>query len=175
MAGNQNLALDFLARLFDEAGPLRSNEGPRIDWERYRLMQLIPGTAGVADAGARDRLIERGFIELGKGGFDEAAERRSIESLRSLVGQVLGTRHRVVPFTNPMATALAQGPAPSTPPNLKRLLTAVADIVQRAEAITVAAESDAIGERLMTLLFIDGAYVGFLPGQRTLSRTVGSA
>ena len=164
------LALDFLARLFDESGP-----APHVDWERYRIMQLIPGTAGVADAAARDRLIERGFIELAKGGFDEAAQRRSIESLRSLVGQVLGTRHRVLAFQNPMVEAMAAGPAPSTPPNLARLLSAVAEIVQRATSVTVAAEADAIGERLMTLLFVDGAYVGFLPGKRDVSNPVGKA
>ena len=35
-------AEEFLESLFVEDGP-----PPAIDWDRYRLMQLIPGTAGV--------------------------------------------------------------------------------------------------------------------------------
>ena len=157
-------AKTFLARLFAEDGP-----PPAIDWDRYRLMQLIPGTAGVTDPKIRDQLIQRGFVELAKGQFDAETERRSLISLRTLVSQVLGEKLRVVEgFVNPMVAALAGGPAPGAPPNVARLLAAVSDIVKHAEAVTIAAESDLVGERLMTLLFVDGEYVGFLPAQRVV-------
>jgi hypothetical protein len=157
-------ATEFLARLFVEDGP-----APAIDWERYRLMQLIPGTAGVTDPKVRDQLIQRGFVELGKGAFDAETEQRSLVSLRVLVAQILGDKLRVVDgFTNPMVAALRGGPAPGAPPNVARLLAAVSDIVQHAEPVTIAAADDLVGERLMTLLFVDGKYVGFLPAQRVV-------
>src|SRR4029079_15660804 len=86
----------FLHRLFDEEGP-----APEIDWDRFRLMQLIPGTAG-ADAAAREQLLARGFVELGRGTFDAEAEDRSIRSLRAPISQVIGARFRIVAFDNPM-------------------------------------------------------------------------
>jgi hypothetical protein len=158
----------FLAAIFEEDG------APAIDWDRYRLMQLIPGTAAAPDAQAREQLVQRGFVELGKGKFDADTEQRSLASLRALYGQLLGPRWRVVPFDNPIVAALAGGPAAHTPPNLARLLSAVADIVRGAEAFTVAAESDALGERLMTLLFVDGKYVGFLPGHLAMPGSAGA-
>ncbi len=137
-----------------------------MDWDRFRLMQLIPGTAG-ADAKTREQLLQRGFVELGRGRFDAATEARSVQSLRALVTQVIGARYQIVAYENPMLTALGVGPKEDTPPNLRRLLLAVADIVAHAQAVTIVGESDPLGERLMTLLFVDGRYVGFLPGRRS--------
>jgi hypothetical protein len=168
-----DLALEFIARLFADDGDAPP---PAIDWERFRLMQLIPGTAGVADAKMRDQLVARGFVELARGQFDAETERRSILSLRTLIGQLLGERVRVVDgYANPMVAALQNGPSAGTPPNLARLLSAVAEIAARADAVTICAESDLVGERLMTLLFIDGKYVGFLPGARTVGPSAGAA
>jgi hypothetical protein len=168
---NEALAHAFLARLFDDQGPL-----PAVDWEHYRLMQLIPGTAGVADPAMRDQLVGRGFVELAKGEFDADTERRSVTSLRVLITQVLGEQLRIVPgFDNPMVRALASGPTGGAPPNLHRLLSAVSEVVSRAVAVTICAEDDLVGERLMTLLFVDGKYVGFLPAARTLGSPVGAA
>jgi hypothetical protein len=157
-------AEEFLESLFVEDGP-----PPAIDWDRYRLMQLIPGTAGVTDPAMRDQLIQRGFVELAKGTFDAETEKRSLVSLRLLVSQILGDKLRVVDgFSNPMVAALRGGPAPGAPPNVARLLSAVSDIVRNAEPVTIAAADDLVGERLMTLLFVDGKYVGFLPAQRVV-------
>lgn len=168
-----DVAREFVTRLFQPEG---SGPPPAIDWERYRLMQLIPGTAGVADGKLRDQLVARGFVELGRGHFDAETEARSIVSLRTLISQLLGERVRVVGgFANPMVAALQHGPTPGTPPNLARLLSAVAEIVRRADAVTIAAESDLVGERLMTLLFIDEKYVGFLPGTRPVGPPAGTA
>jgi hypothetical protein len=168
---DEALAQTFIAHLFDDKGPL-----PAVDWERYRLMQLIPGTAGVSDPALRDALVGRGFAELAKGQFDAETERRSVTSLRVLVTQVLGEQLRIVTgFQNPMVAALASGPTTGAPPNLQRLLSAVAEIAARAVAVTIAAENDLVGERLMTLLFVDGKYVGFLPAARTLGPPVGAA
>ena len=164
------LADELVRRLFADQGP-----APDVDWARFRLMQLIPGTAGVTDAALRDQLIARGFEELEKGSFDAETERRSIVSLRTLVRQLLGEQPRVIAYENPMVGALGRGPAPHAPPNLKRLLTAVAEIVSRATPVSIAAEGDAIGERIMTLLFVEGRYVGFLPGKRELGPHAGRA
>jgi hypothetical protein len=158
-----SLGEDFVNQLFDENGP-----PPAVDWERYRLMQLIPGTAG-SDPHTRDQLIARGFVEIAKGKFDADTERRSLVSLRVLVEQIIGQKVRVVQgFLNPMVDALRGGPAQGAPPNVARLLSAVSDIVAHAQEVTIAAESDVLGERLMTLLFVDGKYVGFLPAQRVV-------
>lgn len=157
----------FLALLLDEHGP-----GPEIDWDRYRLMQLIPGTAGASDVKTRDQLVARGFVEIGKGPPDGDSERRSIAQLRALILQIIGLEHRVVRgYENPMRTALALGPAKGTPPNLARLLSAVADIVGKAEIVTIASQEDPLGERIMSLLFVDRKYVGFLPGKLHQGRT----
>jgi hypothetical protein len=160
----RDLALTFLQRLLDEEGP-----PPPIDWPRYRLMQLIPGTAGIADPKLRDTLVARGFAELEQGRFDAETEQRSIVSLRTLVTQILGVAPSVVPdYHNPLVAGLAGTPSPGTPPNLARLLTGVAEILRAAEAVTVIGREDPLGERMMTLLFIEGAYVGFLPASRAL-------
>ncbi len=157
---SSEIAQEFLERLLREHGA-----APAIDWDRFRLMQLIPGTAG-ADVKTREQLLQRGFVELGRGKFDAEAEARSIRSLRALFTQIIGTHFRLVEHDNPMLAALAVGPSPDAPPNLKRLLLAVADVVAHAQAVTVAGEADPLGERLMTLLFVEGKYVGFLPGRR---------
>ena len=164
------IAERFLADLADEGAT------PAVDWERYRLMQLIPGTAGVTDPKLRDQLVARGFVELAKGAFDAETEKRSVLQLRVLVHQIIGEKPRVVPgFSNPMVAALSSGPGPGAPPNLARLLSAVSDIVSHAIPVTVAHETDLVGERLMTLLFVDGRYVGFLPAQRIVTAPMGRA
>ncbi|MEO6953565.1 MAG: hypothetical protein ABI321_17320 [Polyangia bacterium] len=164
------VAETFLSQLADESA------SPAIDWERYRLMQLIPGTAGVTDPKLRDQLVARGFVELAKGSFDAQTEKRSLLSLRVLVHQILGENPRIVPgFVNPMVAALSSGPGPGAPPNLARLLSAVSDIVSHAKAVTLAHETDLVGERLMTLLFVDDRYVGFLPAQRIVTAAMGRA
>ena len=164
------VAETFLADLADE------QKKPAIDWDRYRLMQLIPGTAGVTDPKLRDQLVARGFVELAKGAFDEETEKRSLLSLRVLVYQIVGDSPRiVVGFENPMVKALSSGPVAGAPPNVARLLAAVSDIVRNATAVTVAAGTDLIGERLMTLLFVDDRYVGFLPAQRVVSGARGQS
>ena len=161
---SEQLAREFIARLLDEHGP-----PPKVDWERYRLMQLIPGTAGVADPKARDALVARGFAELARGRFDAEAEQRSLASLRALVAQILGAQPTIVHgFSNPLVAALSGTPSPATPPNLARLLSAVGEILRQAEPVTVVAQDDALGERMMTLLFVEGAYAGFLPASRAL-------
>jgi hypothetical protein len=150
----------FLERLFDGNFDLGS-----VHWDHFRLMQLIPGTAG-AEPAQREQLLQRGFVELGRGKFDEQTERRSMESLRALVTQVIGKPYQFIDHDNPMLAALAIGPKDDATPNLRRLLLAVADIVAHASAVTIRGEADVLGERLMTLLFIGGKYVGFLPSRR---------
>lgn len=160
------IARQFLERLFDSEG-----EAPAVDWDRFRIMQLIPGTAGAPNLQARDQLVQRGFIEIAKGSFDADTEARSLSSLRALYDQVIGPHYKVVAFDNPMLAAMRQGPAPGTPPNLARLLSAVCEIVSRAEPVTIAADGDVLGERLVTMLFVEGRYVGFLPGRREVATT----
>ena len=161
---SEGLAEAFLARLLDDKGP-----PPDVDWERYRFMQLVPGTAGARDVAEREALVGRGLVELAQGTFDAETERRSLISLRTLVTQILGQRPQMVPgFENPLVDTLSRAAAPGTPPNLKRMLDGVAEIVRAADAITVRSEADPLGERMMTLLFIDGRYVGFLPASQAL-------
>ena len=170
MASTSNTADVFLKRLFDSEG-----EPPAVDWDRFRIMQLIPGTAGAPDVKARDQLVARGFVEIAKGSFDAETERRSLSSLRALFEQIVGEQYKMVAYENPMLTALRQGPTAGAPANLARLLSAVADIVANAEPITIRSDGDVLGERLMTLLFVGGKYVGFLPGRRELAASSGSA
>ena len=140
--------------------PLRA----RVDWPRYRLMQLMQGTAGT-DAATREQLLARGFVELSRGTFGAEAEERALRSLRSLIEILLPRGWRFVDgFDNPMLAALAGGPAPGAPPNLTRYLTMLQEIARAAAPITIAAKDDDEGAKLMTLLFVDGKYVGFLPG-----------
>ncbi len=164
MAPSADLAERFLEQLFDATGP-----APAVDWDRFRMMQLIPGTAGAPDVNARDQLVARGFVEIAKGSFNAESERRSLSSLRALFEQIVGAQYKVVAFDNPMVGALRQGPTPGAPPNLARLLSAVSDIVTNAEPITIRSDGDVLGERLMTLLFVNGKYVGFLPGRREVA------
>jgi hypothetical protein len=63
-----------------------------------------------------------------------------------------------------MLAGLVGGPAPGTPANLARYLALLQEIATRAEAVTIAGKDDDEGKKLMTLLFVDGKYVGFLPG-----------
>jgi hypothetical protein len=63
-----------------------------------------------------------------------------------------------------MLTALRGGPAAGAPPNLTRYLTMLQEIARAATPVTIAAKDDLEGQKLMTLLFVDGKYVGFLPG-----------
>jgi hypothetical protein len=136
----------------------------RVDWPRYRLMQLMQGTAG-SDATTREQLLARGFVELGRGKFGAEAEEQALRSLRSLVEILLPRGWRFVDgFANPMLAALIAGPAPGAPPNLTRYLTMLQEIARAATPVTIAGKDDDEGQKLMTLLFVGGKYVGFLPG-----------
>lgn len=154
----------FLDGLFGdgELGGLRA----RVDWPHYRLMQLMQGTAG-SDAAAREQLLARGFVELARGRFGAEAEERALRSLRSLVQILLPRGWRFVEgFDSPMLTALRGGPAAGAPPNLTRYLELLRELAAAAEPVTIAGKDDDEGAKLMTLLFVDGKYVGFLPGSR---------
>ena len=136
----------------------------QVDWPRYRLMQLMQGTAGT-DAATREQLLARGFVELSRGRFDANAEERALRSLRSLVAILLPRGWRFVDgYDNPMLAGLRGGPAAGAPPNLSRYLVMLQEIARAAVPVTVAADDDGHGQKLMTLLFVDGKYVGFLPG-----------
>jgi hypothetical protein len=136
----------------------------RVDWPRYRLMQLMQGTAG-SDAETREQLLARGFVELSRGSFGAEAEERALKSLRSLVEILLPRGWRFVDgYDNPMLAALAGGPSAGAPPNLTRYLSMLQEIARAAAPVTIAAQDDDEGRKLMTLLFVDGKYVGFLPG-----------
>ena len=156
-----------VARAFLD-GVLGGGPGDRlralVDWPRYRLMQLMQGTAGT-DAETREQLLARGFVELSRGSFGAEAEERALKSLRSLIEILLPRGWRFVDgFANPMLAALAGGPAPGAPPNLTRYLTMLQEVARAATPVTIAAKDDDEGRKLMTLLFVDGKYVGFLPG-----------
>lgn len=143
--------------------PLRA----RVDWPRFRLMQLMQGIAG-ADTATREQLVARGLVELARGSFAAEAEERALRSLRSLVEILLPRGWRFVDgWDNPMLAALRGGPAAGAPPHLTRYLTMLQEIARAAEPVTVAGRDDADGQKLMTLLFVGGRYVGFLPGART--------
>lgn len=138
-----------------------------VDWPRYRLMQLMQGTAGT-DAATREQLLARGFVELGRGKFGADAEARALRSLRSLIEILLPRGWRFVDgYDNPMLAALVAGPAPGAPPNLTRYLTMLQEIARAAVPVTIAGRDDDEGQKLMTLLFVGGKYVGFLPGSQT--------
>jgi hypothetical protein len=136
----------------------------QVDWPRYRLMQLMQGTAG-SDPATREQLLARGVVELSRGTFGADAEERALRSLRSLIEILLPRGWRFVDgFANPMLDGLRGGPAPGAPPNLARYLTMLQEIARAATAVTIAGKDDVEGRKLMTLLFVDGKYVGFLPG-----------
>ena len=136
----------------------------RVDWPRYRLMQLMQGTAG-SDAATREQLLARGFVELSRGSFGADAEERALRSLRSLIEILLPRGWRFVDgYQSPMLAGLRGGPAAGAPPNLTRYLTMLQEIARAAAPVTIAARDDDEGRKLMTLLFVDDKYVGFLPG-----------
>src|SRR5262245_66653200 len=66
-----------------------------VDWPRYRLMQMMQGTAGT-DAATREQLLARGFVELARASFGAEAEERALRSLRSLVEILLPPGWRFV-------------------------------------------------------------------------------
>jgi len=141
-----------------------------VDWPRYRLMQMMQGTAGT-DPAMREQLLARGFVELSRATFGAEAEERALRSLRSLVEILLPRGWRFVDgFANPMLAALAGGPAVGAAPNLSRYLTMLQEIARAAVPVTIAAKDDDEGRKLMTLLFVDGKYVGFLPGAMPTAR-----
>jgi hypothetical protein len=153
-----------IARAF--IGGLLAGDDARalVDWPRYRLMQLMQGTAGT-DAATREQLLARGFVELARGNFGAEAEERALRSLRSLIEILLPRGWRFVDgYESPMLEGLRGGPAAGAPQNLTRYLTLLQEIARAAEAVTIAAKDDEEGKKLMTLLFVDGKYVGFLPG-----------
>jgi hypothetical protein len=135
-----------------------------IDWPRFRLMQLMQGSAGV-DAALREQLIARGLVELARAKLGPDVEERAVRSLRALVQILLPRGWRVVDgFVNPLLAALRGGPAEGTPPSLKHYLQLLQELATAAQVVTIAALDDVHGQKLMTLLFVDGKYVGFLPG-----------
>ncbi|HWE28822.1 MAG TPA: hypothetical protein VHB97_12515, partial [Polyangia bacterium] len=108
-----------------------------IDWPRYRLMQLMQGTAGV-DVATREQLLARGFVELSRATFGAEAEERALRSLRSLIETLLPRGWRFVDdYDNPMLAGLVGGPAPGAPPNLTRYLTMLQEIARAAEPVTI--------------------------------------
>ena len=158
------LARSFLGALVSD-GDLAALRA-LVDWPRFRLMQLMQGTAG-ADPVAREQLLARGFVELARGRFDADAEERALRSLRSLVEILLPRGWRLVDgFDSPMLAGLRGGPVAGAPPNLTRYLSLLKEIADAAKAVTIAARHDDEGAKLMTLLFVGGRYVGFLPGSR---------
>jgi len=162
--GAKQTARAFLDGLL--AGDADDRVRALVDWPRYRLMQLMQGTAGT-DAATREQLLARGFVELGKAQFGADAEERAVRGLRSLVEILMPRGWRVVEgYENPMLGGLRGGPTESAPPQLKRYLTMLQEIARGAAAVTIAGKDDDEGRKLMTLLFVDDKYVGFLPGTR---------
>ncbi len=149
----QALARDFLDALLGGGEEART----RVDWPRWRLMQLMQGTAGV-DGQTREQLLARG-------NFGVEAELRALNGLRSLVEILLPRGWRFVDgYDNPMLEGLRGGPADNAPPQLRRYLTLLQEIARAAVPVTIAGRDDDEGRKLMTLLFVGGKYVGFLPG-----------
>jgi hypothetical protein len=159
----EEIAHQFLDSLLSST---ERRPAPKIDWPLFRLLQIIEGTSGT-DLETRERLVGLGLAEIDRSIFDAEAETRSLSALRKLYRSLLGTGWRfVADYENPMLGALRGGPLPETPPNLKRFLVEVEEVVRRAKSITVVAQADESERRLVTLLFIDEKYVGFLPGSR---------
>jgi hypothetical protein len=135
----------------------------RVDWARLGLMQLMQASAG-ADAAAREELVARGLDALDKAKLGRDMQQRTLASLRSLIEILIGRSWRFVEgYGNPLLEALRAGPLPSTPPALRRYLERLAEVARAATPVTIAAR-DPEASKVMTLLFVDGAYAGFLPG-----------
>lgn len=165
-ASPKQIARAFLDALYSGSDDTRA----RIDWPRWRLMQLMQGTAGV-DTATREQLLQRGFVELGKGNFGVDAEERAVRGLRSLVEILLPRGWRFVDgYVSPMLEGLRGGPAAGAPPQLTRYLTMLQELARAAVAVTIAGKDDDEGKKLMTLLFVDGKYIGFLPGSLPAAR-----
>jgi hypothetical protein len=139
-----------------------------VDWPRFRLMQLMQATAGT-DAAARDQLLARALDALAVATPGVEAEDRALRSLASMIEVLIGTSWRFVDdWTNPLLAGLRAGPRPGTPPGLARYLERLAEIANAATAVTIAPR-DPDATKLMTLLFVDGRYAGFLPGEHARS------
>jgi hypothetical protein len=163
----QKLAVEKLATTMIDAllGTMAEGEVAKlIDWPRFRLMQLMQGSAGV-DAAMREQLIARGLVELARAKLGADVEERAVRSLRALMQILLPRGWRFVDdFANPLLSGLRGGPAANAPHALKHYLTMLQELSQTAEDVTIAALDDVHGQKLMTLLFVAGKYVGFLPG-----------
>ena len=158
-------AQQFLDALFTDA-PAASLRA-RVDWPRFRLMQLMQATAG-ADVAAREDLVTRGLDALAKlpeGTAVPDLEERALRSLRSLIEILIGRRWRFVDgYDNPLLAGLRAGPVAAAPPGVRRYLLQLAELARAATPVTITNADDDDGQKLMTLLLVDGRYCGFLPG-----------
>ena len=139
---------------------------PSIDWRNFRLMQLMQATTSVPPEN-REALVERGLTTLAAVADSPVpeVEERALRSLRSLIEVLLGRAWRFVEnYENPLLAGLRAGPIASTPPAMRRYLDELATLVRMASAVTISAREEEAGQKLMTLIFLDGRYCGFLPG-----------
>jgi hypothetical protein len=144
-------------------GPPTAELRAQVDWARFGLMQLMQATAGV-DAAAREDLVTRGLDALAKVQPAPDVQERALLSLRSLVEILIGQSWRFIEgWANPLLAGLRAGPLPSTPPGLRRYLERLAEVARAATPVTIA-PVDPEATKLMTLLFVDELYAGFLPG-----------
>jgi hypothetical protein len=139
---------------------------PAIDWRNFRLMQLMQATTSVPPEN-REQLVARGLETLAA--VTDApipeVEERALRSLRSLIEILLGRSWRFVEgYENPLLEGLRAGPILTTPPAMRRYLDELATLARMASAVTIAAREEEVGQKLMTMLFLDGRYCGFLPG-----------
>jgi hypothetical protein len=135
----------------------------RVDWARLGLMQLMQASAGT-QAQAREELVARGLDALDKAKLGRDMQLRTLASLRSLIEILIGRTWRFVDgYQNPLLEGLRAGPLPSTPPTLRRYLERLSEVARAALPATIAAK-DPDATKVMTLLFVDGLYAGFLPG-----------
>lgn len=139
---------------------------PSIDWRNFRLMQLMQATTSVPPEN-REQLVARGLETLAAVGDAPVpeVEERALRSLRSLIEILIGRAWRFVEsYENPLLEGLRAGPILTTPPAMRRYLDELATLARMASAVTIAAREEEVGQKLMTLLFLDGRYCGFLPG-----------
>jgi hypothetical protein len=152
----------FLEGLLGGEAPAETLVG-EVDWARLGLMQLMQASAGTA-AAAREELVTRGLDALEKAKLGPDMQLRTLASLRSLIEILIGRTWRFVDgFVNPLLEGLRAGPLPSTPPALRRYLERLSEVARVAQPVTIAAK-DPEAAKVMTLLFVDGLYAGFLPG-----------